>query len=183
MVQNQMIYKLKNEFLPSSTKTKNVERSILLKVTFKDKVSNKEFFSPDYEFWSQDEFSVLKDILDSQSRPDNGTLELHLSGTFAQIRSYTRIIKRVQKHEQFEAEIIKDNQNNTKAFAHKILDSELLELIKTKLPDQPWRTGIHKEIASEIEVSNKLVSIAIQQLIAKGDFKQQIDGQIIEDER
>lgn len=179
MVNNQLVYQLKNEFAPNNKKTKEVERKVTLKIMFQSEAKDLEYFQNDYEFWSQDEFSVLGDILDNKVNIDSNTIEYNISGTFAQVRSYTRIIRRAQKKEKFEVEITKERVKSSGKLVNRILDEEILKQIEEKLPQQPWKTGIHKEIASELEVSNKLVSTAIQQLIAKGVFKQQIDGKII----
>lgn len=183
MVFNQMVYQLKTFTENETRKTKEIERKIALKVSFNEKNQEVECFQNDYEFWSQDEFSVFADILDSKVIIDENTIEFNLSGTLAQIRSYTRIIRRTLRKENITAEITKEKIRNQNVMQTRILDEELLIKIKEKLPPQPWETGIHKKIAFELEVSNKLVSIAIQQLIAKGIFKQQIDGEIIEEEK
>lgn len=183
MVHNQMKYQLKNEFSKKTLKTKSADRKLTLTVEFKDDMSGVNYFQPDYEFWSQDEFSVFSDILDSRSAINANTIEFKISGSFAQIRSFTRIVNRSQKKENFIVTITQEKvKNQEKEFAYKILDDEILSKIQEKLPEQPWITGIHKIVAKELDVSNKLVSTGIQQLIAKGVFKQQIDGKLIEEE-
>ncbi|WCO03534.1 hypothetical protein [Psychroserpens ponticola] len=183
MVHNQMKYQLKNEFTVKSQKTKSTDRTLTLNVEFENDMNGMSYFQPDYEFWSQDEFSVFSDILDSRTAIDANTIEFIISGSFAQIRSYTRIINRSQKKEKFVVKIIQEkNKSQEKQFASRILDDEILSEIEKKLPEQPWITGIHKIIARELEVSNKLVSTGIQQLIAKGVFKQQINGILVIDE-
>lgn len=182
MVNNQMIYQVETYSKKSPKKKKEVERKITLKVSFQNENQELVYFQNGYEFWSQDEFSVFGDILDSTIIIDAKTIEFNLSGTFAQIRSYTRIIKRIQKKENITIEITKENIRTQNVPHTRILDDELLKKIEEKLPTQPWETGIHKKIASELDVSNKLVSIAIQQLITKGIFKHQFDGKIIDEE-
>lgn len=53
---------------------------------------------------------------------------------------------------------------------------ELIEQVRSKLPVQPWPTGIHREIAAELGVHASLVSRAIGQLIQRGDFYPQDNG-------
>jgi ribosomal protein S25 len=60
------------------------------------------------------------------------------------------------------------------------VDEKTLELIKDRLPSQPWPKGTHKQIAEQLGVKNKVVSSAIQLLIKKGVFKPQINGVIEE---
>ena len=183
MVHNQMTYQLKNEFSKKIQKTKSSDRKLTLTVEFKDDMNGINYFQSDYEFWSQDEFSVFSDILDSRNAIDANTIEFKISGSFAQVRSFTRIVNRSQKKDNFIVTITQEKvKNEEREFAYKILDDEILSKIEKELPEQPWVTGIHKIVAKELDVSNKLVSTGIQQLIAKGIFKQQINGKLIEDE-
>ncbi|WP_331346791.1 hypothetical protein [Cellvibrio sp. UBA7661] len=61
-----------------------------------------------------------------------------------------------------------------------LLTDELLQEIKSLLPDQPWPKYIHKSVAKELGLSNGVVQRAIRELIKKGDFKEQIDGKLFE---
>lgn len=180
MVNNQMEYQLKNEFIPSKSKRKVAERKMTLMVKFESESQRLEYFQPDYEFWAQDEFSVFGDILDSEKDIDSMTKEYKISGTFAQIRSFTRILNGRQKEEKFKINVTMKKIKSGAKYIRRMLDEEVLKQIEEKLPKQPWETGIHKIIASELEIPNKLVSTAIQLLIVKGIFKQQIDGKIID---
>lgn len=180
MVNNQMEYQLKNEFIPSKSKRKVAERKMTLMVKFESESQRLEYFQPDYEFWAQDEFSVFGDILDSEKDIDSMTKEYKISGTFAQIRSFTRILNGRQKEEKFKINVTMKKIKSGEKYIRRMLDEEVLKQIEEKLPKQPWETGIHKIIASELEIPNKLVSTAIQLLIVKGIFKQQIDGKIID---
>jgi hypothetical protein len=56
------------------------------------------------------------------------------------------------------------------------LSAELLDLIRGKLPDQPWSTGIHRQVAEQLGVPTTLVYRAIQELVRRGIFNRQIDG-------
>jgi len=58
--------------------------------------------------------------------------------------------------------------------------SELLEKVSGLLPPQPWPPGTHKAIADELGVKPKEVSRCIQELIRRGDVKNQVDGQILD---
>ena len=180
MVNNQMIYQLNNHFIGTIKKTKDIERKVRLRVTYPIEIRDLECFHTEYEFWSQDEFSVFGDILDSFNEIDAKTIEYHISGTTAQIESYIRIIRRIKRIEKIEIEIKKKKLKSSSRKTTRILDNNLLSKIEKILPNQPWDTGIHKKIAAELELSNKIVSIAIKQLIGKGIFKPQVDGKIIE---
>jgi hypothetical protein len=58
------------------------------------------------------------------------------------------------------------------------LTPELLQKIRRELPDQPWESGIHKKVAINLGIAPKIVSRAIQQLIASGDVNPQINGTV-----
>jgi len=58
------------------------------------------------------------------------------------------------------------------------LDLEILFAIREMLPAQPWPDGIHREIAEKLGISNKIVNKYIDELIRRGEFMQQIDGQL-----
>ncbi len=53
---------------------------------------------------------------------------------------------------------------------------EFVDMVEMLLPEQPWKPGVHVEIASKLNCSTKKVSSAIQELIAQGKRNNQIDG-------
>ena len=61
----------------------------------------------------------------------------------------------------------------------KKVDETTINMVQEKLPGQPWPTGIHKQVATELGISNGRVSSAISALIARGKFRQQINGNLI----
>jgi len=58
------------------------------------------------------------------------------------------------------------------------LNLEILFAVREMLPSQPWPEGIHKEIAEKLGISNNTVNKYISELIARGDFMPQVDGQL-----
>ncbi len=60
------------------------------------------------------------------------------------------------------------------------LTDELIEKVKSRLPDQPWPKHIHKAVARELGMSNGMAQKAIRKLIENGAFKEQINGQLFE---
>lgn len=56
------------------------------------------------------------------------------------------------------------------------VSEELLDKIAMLLPKQPWPTGVHREIAEKLSLPAKQVSAAIQELIRRGKFYNQIEG-------
>ena len=140
-----------------------------------------DFLNPNYEFWGGDEFCKAKSLLEKITQINALTTKIEVKGTQLVLKRYLRLIRRKCKSNGFNFQEIKQNGYNEKStFSQRILDEELIEKIKNKLPKQPWEKGIHKLIAKELNISNKLCSIGIQQLIANGDYKMQIRGKIIE---
>lgn len=58
------------------------------------------------------------------------------------------------------------------------LTEEIIELVRKALPAQPWPKGIHKVVGTELSIPNSLVRKAIAELIKRGMFKLQIDGEL-----
>jgi hypothetical protein len=188
MVNNQMNYQLLNEFTQNSRKIKAFERRLMFQIeTTQD--SKLDCIDPNFEFWANDEFSNFSDILDYTKEIGENKTEFIISGSFRQIKSYMRILRRLDKQKliilnvkdiEIEEKKVNVKNSETREFITRILDDEILTKIQNMLPAQPWETGIHKIVAAKLDVSNKLVTMAIKQLISKGIFKNQIDGQVIE---
>jgi hypothetical protein len=62
------------------------------------------------------------------------------------------------------------------------VDEQTLTTVQGLLPAQPWPTGIHKEIAVRLGISNRQAAIAINELVRRGIFQPQAGGEISEDE-
>ena len=58
------------------------------------------------------------------------------------------------------------------------LDTELLAAVKELLPPQPWPSGVHKEVAEKVGLTNGQVAKYIKELIRRGDFVEQVDGEL-----
>ncbi len=56
---------------------------------------------------------------------------------------------------------------------------EIIQQVKAALPAQPWPKGIHNTVGEQLGLAPQVVRKAIQQLILKGDFMDQYDGQIM----
>jgi AIPR protein len=57
-----------------------------------------------------------------------------------------------------------------------MVSPELLEQVDMLLPNQPWKPGIHLEVAKKVDRKPIEISAAIQKLIEVGRRKNQIDG-------
>jgi hypothetical protein len=60
-----------------------------------------------------------------------------------------------------------------------VINPELLEKVKELLPVQPWPTGIHKTVAEKLGLSSPETWKYIRELIRRGDFNDQVDGQLL----
>ena len=63
------------------------------------------------------------------------------------------------------------------------LQEDFLELVRQKLPAQPWPTGIHKEVAVDLSVNPHRVSSAINELIRRGIVYPQVAGVVYRPDR
>ena len=60
------------------------------------------------------------------------------------------------------------------------ITEEFLNQVKTCLPEQPWPKHVHKAVAGELAVTNSTIQKAINELIRRGECKQQINGKLYE---
>jgi hypothetical protein len=56
---------------------------------------------------------------------------------------------------------------------------DVIENVRRLLPTQPWPSGIHKSIAEQLGLSARVVSKSINILIGRGDFLNQVHGQVV----
>jgi hypothetical protein len=58
------------------------------------------------------------------------------------------------------------------------LEEEIIESVAVRLPEQPWPSGIHKEVAEKLGLTATTAQRAIQELIKRGRFLHQKDGML-----
>jgi len=58
------------------------------------------------------------------------------------------------------------------------VDEELLGQVKAILPSQPWPSGVHREVAEKLDITPTMASKCIYALIKRGEFMNQVDGQL-----
>lgn len=179
LVNTQLNYKLTSELLIPKTKQKIIEGRHRIDVEILTDIEP-NYFTMAFEFWAGDQFSMLSNILDSRTQVDSKNFQLIISGTERQIISYSRILREGVSAGEISVKFKKMKTSSLEPPKPMFLDDKIITKIKEKLPNQPWETGIHKIVAAELGISNKMVTIAIQQLIGKGVFKNQIDGKVIE---
>ncbi len=59
-------------------------------------------------------------------------------------------------------------------------DEDILKRVEEAMPAQPWPKGTTKQVAAQLELSTRVTSRAVDELIRRGVFKPQIDGQLYE---
>jgi len=55
---------------------------------------------------------------------------------------------------------------------------EIIDKVRANLPEQPWPKYIHKKVGANLNLSNAVVSKAINELIERGFFKTQKGGKV-----
>jgi hypothetical protein len=60
------------------------------------------------------------------------------------------------------------------------LTPELVERVRSRLPEQPWEKDIHKIVAREAGISNSLATRIIKRLVTDGIVYDQVDGELFE---
>jgi predicted SprT family Zn-dependent metalloprotease len=58
------------------------------------------------------------------------------------------------------------------------LNEEIIQQVRNELPVQPWPKGTHKLVATKLNLTNREVFAAINELIKRGIFNPQIDGKL-----
>jgi hypothetical protein len=69
----------------------------------------------------------------------------------------------------------RDHRPSRKPYTGEISE-EFLQSVNDALPPQPWKLGLHATIAEKIGGSRGKIRAAIQELIARGKWHQQLDG-------
>jgi hypothetical protein len=58
------------------------------------------------------------------------------------------------------------------------VEEDIIESVRMLLPPQPWPKGIDKEIKNQLNISNSKYHHAVDELIKRGYFKKQVNGQL-----
>lgn len=157
-----------------------------LKISIKESDNQDEFhcFQDDYIFWDNDDLYLTSDILKSMLNV-NGWKVYILNGKGGALKSFAKHARRELKGKRLQFNVVIKDQNQPRAKKRvgrkklRIVAPEIMTQVKSLLPPQPWPTGIHKKVASDLGLPNGLVSDAIDWLIIEGDFLNQVDGTLI----
>lgn len=163
----------------SSSDENRFERIVKLSIF---RIKESDILKKNYSFWLDEKFIDINDILLEFLKISDNHFEVVLGGGIKEVSGIMKKIKQEKRKELINYEIIQDSTQIKNPFRIKkiSLTKSQIELIKEKLPPQPWPKAIHKKIASEINVPNGQVSAVIQYFIKEGIFRQQIDGEVIE---
>jgi hypothetical protein len=136
-----------------------------------------ECLQPDFQFWAEDEYVVMTDILLGTGAGADGRVRYSFGGSNRALAKLKRYLKLEQKRLAISCAFVFDRIRGER---RKRVPNGVLESVREKLPEQPWPKGVHKEIAQSLGLSNAIVSAAIDELIATGVFKDQVDGKVID---
>ena len=180
LLNNQVEFYLQDIELSEIVEKEPTERETKIELTNANSAS--QYLQNKYEFWVDDEFVLLSDIIVGKQVISENELVLSLSGRTREIKTYLGILKSHSKKDKFKTKVLADKVKPADKVEKQIkwLDEKTLQTVSGLLPPQPWEKGIHKEIAEKLGTTNKLISMAIQQLIMKKVFKPQIDGAVYE---
>ena len=134
------------------------------------------FLLPNYQYWAHDEYVVMSDILLGTSPSVDGKTRYYFTGSDNALKQLRSNLKRAHKREIICLSLIIDLVFTRKNI--KDMSEYEVKSVEKELPLQPWSTGIHKEIAADLGMSNQDVSSAISTLIARGVFQPQFNGKV-----
>lgn len=133
---------------------------------------------PNFQYWADDEYVMMTDVLVGTSPAEDGRVRYYFNGSDRALRHLQRHLRTEIRYKSISVLEVE----NLVRFERRPRDvpSNTVELVKNNLPKQPWKKGVHKDIAAKLGISNKEVSSAINILIEAGIFKDQVDGQLVD---
>lgn len=165
ILNNQLKERLQVNFSTNKTKVKPESTSLIIVEVLKGQPN---IFDNNYEFWAGDQLCMFTNILDQRTNESDKKFKIAISGSAVQISSYGTILKKEVDRGKIKVEYLRSKENSALPTPKKRLDFKTISLIKEKLPEQPWQTGIHKIIAEELGLSNKIVTKTINYLVKNG---------------
>lgn len=161
----------------------NIKKQLQLQLKFKCQTPVPFFIKPNFEFWCNEEIKSFSDI-NSVVNYDGKKIKILLSGNKKLISNYYKtidpIIKRSKEYGYPQIKRINPDKKHKKSPKERVNLDHLIPLVQEILPEQPWKKGIHKEIAKNLNISNKQANRVINRLIKMNIFKDQIDGKVID---
>jgi hypothetical protein len=172
---------------PVATKEIEYERGVIVHATFE---GDRPFcLERSFAFWAYDDYLLFGDICKEEISLGEKAYKFKILGTFRHLRIYLGILKshmrklkiqyQIEELEMPRSSIAPIQSQITEGIPEIVdpsINDELFDQIKKAIPDQPWKTGMHLEIASTLGVSAKSVRYVIKKLIHDGVFKKQKHG-------
>lgn len=136
------------------------------------------FLEKNHEFWVDDEYVLVSDILQRVDTSPDGKARYHFYGSDRSMLFMYRFLKGEQRGRR----LLLEEVSLKFPFEERVkrIPEDVVKAVTAKMPKQPWPRGMHKKIACELSLSNKDVSSAIAILISRGVFKNQRDGVILD---
>lgn len=154
------------------------QASLTYRIVFPStKPNNPNVIQERYAFWAGEELHSLADIVVSKNYVNDRECEMIVSGETFVLSAYDKHIRRGEKALHF---LVSRRKVYGLGRIRRNVPPDILEKVKSCLPAQPWSTGIHKQVAQQLGISNRTVTDAIQVLIARNVFKQQHEGKLID---
>jgi len=176
---------IENKPDPKSSKS---ETLIVFKFNYEEELP--EFLNTDFRFWHNDKLVSAKDIIKNISVLEDKCVEVVLFGLSLKVTAFYKNAKSYvtgkkgfsdfQTIQQIDYGIPIQSEKRRRKKKRRIVDEQTIEKVKNIQPKQPWKKGVHIEVAKILEIKKSLVQGAISELIKRGLFKHQVDGKIIE---
>jgi hypothetical protein len=163
-----------------SSKTKNIIEYEIQVTGYEDNLIDN-----DYMFIENDIIIHSGELIKKIVYKDNKKCTLILSGSRKKIEIYLSKLKFNSTVLKYLNPLLDDIEFHkydpiTKRYKKLYASSKYIDLVRNSLPGQPWNKGIHKEIGKKLDIPYKQVSRAIDYLIYLKEFKDQVDGKLID---
>ncbi|MBV9865488.1 MAG: hypothetical protein JO316_09075 [Abitibacteriaceae bacterium] len=112
-----------------------------------------------YTFAAEEEILVVKDIVFSKVPHPNGSYTLGLHGSVKQVDAYLQYLQHSENKQRLKLVDFKYVRRITPKDS---LPNDFVDKIEASLPDLPWSTNIHEQIANKFRISNRQSKKAIQ---------------------
>ena len=128
-----------------------------------DRVAKRDFGFVVHDRDKGERTAQLADIWLGERVGENGERILLVGGTDDEIDAYLKALRKRQKAGLLSYSIVGQRVIRIRPKSVKMPDIplETIEEIARRLPPEPWPTGVHKEIAKELGISNNMCSYAI----------------------
>ncbi|GAB5415759.1 MAG: hypothetical protein Cons2KO_33620 [Congregibacter sp.] len=131
-----------------------------------------------FQYWADDEYVMMSDVLLGTTPADEGRVRYYFNASDRALRYLQRHLRKEQRRGSISVLDVSASFRYEKK--SRLVTEEVISAVQAELPEQPWPKGVHKDIARRLGLSNGKVSDAIDVLIFRREFKDQVDGKIID---